>query len=328
MARLARWTSLSVEEQMNIFRDAGVADSVIVKKDLPIASQHILDAGREEPMPGNQTLLIGLEATAKYAQYVKDIKAGRRRLPPPIKEKEIRVIYARVDCVTLNEKNMYTTANLYRKSTRFGRGGPTTAEITACKGSAVGGNFLSHVMLPCDLRCLSPHCDAIVVKKGSRIKSIDETARALISGFDAKDDGEAYIQVMLAAACANHDACQLAGGAQLMNYVEFVKTELGWQGDTPLCPLCLKTIRTGAGIPCRDACGHFTYCSIACATEHQPFHDEATHVQARITDATRICARCGASGVKLPKCARCKQVYYCDATCQRDDWERHRANCH
>ena len=44
----------------------------------------------------------------------------------------------------------------------------------------------------------------------------------------------------------------------------------------------------------------------------------------------RQCAACGAAagkGVKLRKCARCRQVRYCSPACQAADWARHRAEC-
>ena len=39
------------------------------------------------------------------------------------------------------------------------------------------------------------------------------------------------------------------------------------------------------------------------------------------------CFQCGKHGHKLPKCNQCAQAYYCNADCQRKDWERHKPLC-
>ena len=44
------------------------------------------------------------------------------------------------------------------------------------------------------------------------------------------------------------------------------------------------------------------------------------------------CFSCGARGLfgmlpKLKSCARCMDTYYCDSSCQRKDWPRHRLHC-
>jgi hypothetical protein len=41
---------------------------------------------------------------------------------------------------------------------------------------------------------------------------------------------------------------------------------------------------------------------------------------------TRRCAACGKSD-PTNACSNCKRVSYCDATCQKNDWQRHQAMC-
>ena len=38
------------------------------------------------------------------------------------------------------------------------------------------------------------------------------------------------------------------------------------------------------------------------------------------------CGFCGKAPV-WQRCARCRAVFYCDAACQRDDWQRHKSLC-
>jgi len=40
-----------------------------------------------------------------------------------------------------------------------------------------------------------------------------------------------------------------------------------------------------------------------------------------------MCMSCGATGQQLLKCSRCKTVQYCNATCQRDHWQKHKVSC-
>ena len=41
----------------------------------------------------------------------------------------------------------------------------------------------------------------------------------------------------------------------------------------------------------------------------------------------RTCAACGRQAPRLPKCAGCRGVHYCDAACQANHWWHHRDNC-
>jgi len=44
--------------------------------------------------------------------------------------------------------------------------------------------------------------------------------------------------------------------------------------------------------------------------------------------ACRQCGKVGGTpGVKLRKCARCLEVAYCSAECQKTDWRKHRMEC-
>lgn len=41
-----------------------------------------------------------------------------------------------------------------------------------------------------------------------------------------------------------------------------------------------------------------------------------------------ICEYCGLQALGLPRCAKCKQVYYCSNECQRRDWKaKHKSKC-
>lgn len=50
-----------------------------------------------------------------------------------------------------------------------------------------------------------------------------------------------------------------------------------------------------------------------------------------ILPRSRICSNCGKSGLEigseLKRCTRCKTVYYCDATCQKSHWKKHKLEC-
>ena len=45
----------------------------------------------------------------------------------------------------------------------------------------------------------------------------------------------------------------------------------------------------------------------------------------------KMCSTCKKSesevGTTLLTCSRCKRVYYCSKTCQKNDWKRHRKEC-
>lgn len=45
-----------------------------------------------------------------------------------------------------------------------------------------------------------------------------------------------------------------------------------------------------------------------------------------VQQATAECAKCGAKGLSLMQCP-CRQVFYCDPKCQKDDWAIHRDRC-
>lgn len=40
------------------------------------------------------------------------------------------------------------------------------------------------------------------------------------------------------------------------------------------------------------------------------------------------CAKCAQSPASLLFCGRCKAVRYCSRECQKQDWSRHKQNCH
>ena len=44
-------------------------------------------------------------------------------------------------------------------------------------------------------------------------------------------------------------------------------------------------------------------------------------------DGGQTCVKCGSTGEKLLKCAKCKSVYYCNTNCQRAHWKVHKSSC-
>lgn len=40
-----------------------------------------------------------------------------------------------------------------------------------------------------------------------------------------------------------------------------------------------------------------------------------------------VCAACNAYGPDLAKCGRCRAIYYCNATCQKQHWATHKVEC-
>jgi hypothetical protein len=53
--------------------------------------------------------------------------------------------------------------------------------------------------------------------------------------------------------------------------------------------------------------------------------------ESKSSDAESACANCGVEpgqhGQSLKSCSRCKDVWYCNAECQRGHWKAHRGNC-
>ena len=43
--------------------------------------------------------------------------------------------------------------------------------------------------------------------------------------------------------------------------------------------------------------------------------------------AVAVCGFCETSGVPLKRCSGCDDVYYCSASCQRNDWRDHKLIC-
>ena len=41
----------------------------------------------------------------------------------------------------------------------------------------------------------------------------------------------------------------------------------------------------------------------------------------------RMCNECGKINENLPKCSKCKLVYYCNKYCQNKNWEKHKKEC-
>ena len=43
--------------------------------------------------------------------------------------------------------------------------------------------------------------------------------------------------------------------------------------------------------------------------------------------APAVCGFCGEGGVRLKRCSGCDDIYYCSASCQRNDWRAHKLVC-
>ena len=43
---------------------------------------------------------------------------------------------------------------------------------------------------------------------------------------------------------------------------------------------------------------------------------------------SKRCAHCNSFKEGMKHCARCKNISYCDANCQRANWRKHKPNCH
>jgi hypothetical protein len=46
----------------------------------------------------------------------------------------------------------------------------------------------------------------------------------------------------------------------------------------------------------------------------------------KITDLTNHCGACG-KPCGMMRCARCRNIFYCDATCQKTNWKTHKTVC-
>lgn len=42
---------------------------------------------------------------------------------------------------------------------------------------------------------------------------------------------------------------------------------------------------------------------------------------------TRVCEACSMSGLHLKRCSRCHRVWFCNATCQKKVWKKHKTEC-
>lgn len=42
---------------------------------------------------------------------------------------------------------------------------------------------------------------------------------------------------------------------------------------------------------------------------------------------SKICNACKKEDTELLRCGKCKQSYYCNIDCQKQDWATHRINC-
>ena len=80
-------------------------------------------------------------------------------------------------------------------------------------------------------------------------------------------------------------------------------------------------------------CKSFYFCSTACASAPDGGLDAHYGVCKKAPDEIgdpdeKKCRRCRSTcGTNLKACARCRNVKYCSADCQRADWNRHKTKC-
>jgi hypothetical protein len=46
-----------------------------------------------------------------------------------------------------------------------------------------------------------------------------------------------------------------------------------------------------------------------------------------ISDGMRSCMACGKKAARMKSCSGCRVVSYCDASCQRAAWHKHKHEC-
>lgn len=62
--------------------------------------------------------------------------------------------------------------------------------------------------------------------------------------------------------------------------------------------------------------------------DHQGLKQFSTGLQSAMSQfLSYYCSHCGKYDVKLKSCTGCRHAYYCDAQCQRGDWEKHKQDC-
>ena len=118
-----------------------------------------------------------------------------------------------------------------------------------------------------------------------------------------------------------------------------VKKQVTAGGD--VCASCSKPSST---LKLCSRCRNVSYCSKSCQQAHWPIHkprcrSQLTHDKPGAGVSTqddetgnqdvlrRECGSCGKASESLKQCTRCRRVSYCDRSCQRADWPRHRSTC-
>ena len=91
--------------------------------------------------------------------------------------------------------------------------------------------------------------------------------------------------------------------------------------ETWKCDACSKT--SIIPLPSCQACRSVHYCNIKCQQNHwdNRHKEECKLIQEKKQSVKEKCNTCSKSGVKLRCCDRCKSVYYCSSTCQKEDWD-------
>ncbi len=94
-----------------------------------------------------------------------------------------------------------------------------------------------------------------------------------------------------------------------------------------MCSFCFKHIIDK--ILCKE-CKIVYYCNETCLLrdiEHRPMCKSIANISNDMHFSNRVCANCGQYNINARRCMACKNVRYCDETCQQEDWQEHKPLC-
>ena len=75
-------------------------------------------------------------------------------------------------------------------------------------------------------------------------------------------------------------------------------------------------------------CKKVAYCNLQCQKTHWKQHKKTCSYAQKPSEKVPRCECCGKALIeRVLMCAGCKNVAYCDSTCQRSHWKEHKKNC-